>query len=158
MPVDADLSNDFASIILETDQRKVYPSWGWFWRSSKNIWNILSIMLHITPWTLMLILYIIRQSIYLALINLYLLYFWCSTLHSIKSAQHCLYNSGKGWCTRYMYSIHVEQWYVCTLESHFCYFLWRKKILLTHLPKTDRFLISWTFQITSLLNLNENQC
>ena len=38
-------------------------------------------MIHITPWTLMLMLHI-RQSIYL-------LHFWCSTLHSMKSAQHC---------------------------------------------------------------------
>ena len=28
LPVSADLSNDFTSIILETDQRKIYPSWG----------------------------------------------------------------------------------------------------------------------------------
>ena len=34
----------------------------------------------------------------------YLLNFWCSTLHSVKSAQHCLYNSGKGRCIRYMWS------------------------------------------------------
>ena len=27
-PVSADLSNDFTSSILETDQRKIYPSWG----------------------------------------------------------------------------------------------------------------------------------
>ena len=27
LPVSADLSNDFKSIILETDQRKMYPSW-----------------------------------------------------------------------------------------------------------------------------------
>ena len=27
-PVSADLSNDFTSVILETDQRKIYPSWG----------------------------------------------------------------------------------------------------------------------------------
>ena len=26
LPVSADLSNDFKSIILETDQRKIYPS------------------------------------------------------------------------------------------------------------------------------------
>ena len=26
LPVSADLSNDFTSIILETDQRKMYPS------------------------------------------------------------------------------------------------------------------------------------
>ena len=51
-------------------------------------------MLHITPWTLMLMLHI-RESIYLVLINVYLLHFWCSTLHLIKSAQHHLYCSGK---------------------------------------------------------------
>ena len=34
----------------------------------------------------------------------YLLHFWCSTLHSIKSAQYCLYNSGKGRCIQYMWS------------------------------------------------------
>ena len=27
-PVSADFSNDFLSIILETDQRKIYHSWG----------------------------------------------------------------------------------------------------------------------------------
>ena len=34
----------------------------------------------------------------------YLLHFWCSTLHSMKSAQHYLCNSGKGRCTRYKWS------------------------------------------------------
>ena len=28
LPVSADLSNDFTSVILETDQIKIYPSWG----------------------------------------------------------------------------------------------------------------------------------
>ena len=28
LPVIADLSHDFTSIILETDQRKISPSWG----------------------------------------------------------------------------------------------------------------------------------
>ena len=28
LPVRTDLSNEFTSIILETDQRKIYPSWG----------------------------------------------------------------------------------------------------------------------------------
>ena len=40
-------------------------------------------MLHITPWTLILMLHI-RQSIYLVLTNVYLLHFWWSTLHSMK--------------------------------------------------------------------------
>ena len=34
----------------------------------------------------------------------YLLHFCCSTLNLMKSAQHCLYNSGKGGYTRYMWS------------------------------------------------------
>ena len=34
----------------------------------------------------------------------YLFNFWSSTVHSMKSAQHCLYNSGKGRCTRYIWS------------------------------------------------------
>ena len=34
----------------------------------------------------------------------YLLHFWCSALHWMKSAQHCLYNSGKGRLTRYIWS------------------------------------------------------
>ena len=29
LPVSADLCNNFKSIILETDQRKIYTSWGW---------------------------------------------------------------------------------------------------------------------------------
>ena len=28
LPVSADLCNNYKSIILETDQRKIYPSWG----------------------------------------------------------------------------------------------------------------------------------
>ena len=28
LPVRTDLSNEFTSVILETDQRKIYPSWG----------------------------------------------------------------------------------------------------------------------------------
>ena len=47
-PVSADLSNDFKSIILETDQRKLSPFMRLFWEDSKNVYN-LKIMLHITP-------------------------------------------------------------------------------------------------------------
>ena len=62
LPVSADLSNDFTSIVLESDRRKIYPSRGPFWRSRKNISDLLSIMLHTTPSTLMLMLHI-RKSI-----------------------------------------------------------------------------------------------
>ena len=67
LPVSVDLSNDFKSIILETDKKNL-PIIRLFWRSSKIIYNLRKIMLHITPWTLALMLHI-RQSIYLVLIN-----------------------------------------------------------------------------------------
>ena len=105
LPVSADLSNDFKSVILETDQRKINLMKGKFWRSSKIIWNLLSVMLHITPWLLMLMLHI-RQSNYLVLTNVLSTSF-LNVPHYIRwtlSAQHCLYNSGKGRCTRYMWS------------------------------------------------------
>ena len=49
LPVSADLSNDFKSIILETGQRKLSPFMRLFWEDSKNVYNLLKIMLHITP-------------------------------------------------------------------------------------------------------------
>ena len=49
-------------------KEKFHLSWGYFERSSKNISNLPKIVLHITPWTLMLMLHI-RQSIYLVLTN-----------------------------------------------------------------------------------------
>ena len=49
-------------------KEKFHPSWGYFGRSSKNIYNLPKIMLHITPWTLILMLHI-KQSIYLVLTN-----------------------------------------------------------------------------------------
>ena len=48
LPVSADLSNDFKSIILETGRRKLSPFMRLFWEDSKNVYN-LKIMLHITP-------------------------------------------------------------------------------------------------------------
>ena len=35
LSINADLSNYFISIILETDQRKNYPSWGYFGEATK---------------------------------------------------------------------------------------------------------------------------
>ena len=48
LPV-ADLSNDFKSIILETDQRKLLSFMRLFWEDSKNVYNLVKIMLHVTP-------------------------------------------------------------------------------------------------------------
>ena len=48
LPVSADLSNDFKSIILETDRRKRSPFMRLFWEGCKNVYNLLKILLHIT--------------------------------------------------------------------------------------------------------------
>ena len=64
LPVSADLSNDFKSIILETDQRKLSPFMRLFWeeqqkclQSSQNNATYYPMIFHI------------RQSIYLILTN-----------------------------------------------------------------------------------------
>ena len=64
LPVSVDLRNDIKSFILDSDQKNL-PHMR---LSSKNIYNLLKIMLHFIPWTLMLMLRI-RQSIYLILTN-----------------------------------------------------------------------------------------
>ena len=81
----------------------------------------------------------------------YLLHFWCSTLHSIKSAQHCLYNSGKGRCTRYMWSNDMF-----VLWNRISAIFYEDRKYCSHI--FPGFLTSWTTRITSLLNLNEYQC
>ena len=55
-------------LFSKLNKEKFHPSWGYFGRSSKNIYNLPKIMLHITPWTLILMLHI-RQSIHLVLTN-----------------------------------------------------------------------------------------
>ena len=134
-------------------KEKFHPSWGYFGRSSKNIYNLLKIMLHITLWTLILMLHI-RQSICLVLTNV------LSTSFLMFHIRYIGHNS-----IYIRYSIHMEQWYVRAFELHFCYVLSRERMLFTNLAKTARFFslidwffTSWTFKITSLLNLNENQC
>ena len=84
-------------------KEKCYPSWGYFGRSSKNIYNLLKIMLQFSQWTLMLMLHI-RQSIYLVLTNVLSLSFLMFHIHLMKLAQHSLYNSGKGKYTWYIWS------------------------------------------------------
>ena len=83
-------------------KEKFHPPWGYFGRSNKNIYNLLKIMLHITPWTLILMLYI-KQSINLVLTNVLSTSFLIFALHFIKTAQYCLYNSGNGRYTGYMW-------------------------------------------------------
>ena len=84
-------------------KEKFHPSWGYFGRSSKNIYNLPKIMLHVSPWTLILMLHI-RQSIYFVLTNVLSTSFLMLYVYLMKLTQHCLYNSGKGKYTRYMWS------------------------------------------------------
>ena len=55
-------------LFSKLNKEKFHPSWGYFGRSIKNIYILPKLMLHITPWTLILMLHI-RQSIYLVLTN-----------------------------------------------------------------------------------------
>ena len=62
-----------------------------------------------------------------------------------------------------MYSKHVEQWYVCTLESISAISYEDRNNVYTSFENCscslmDWFLTPWTFRITSLLNFNEYQC
>ena len=73
-------------LFLKPTREKFHPLWGYFRRRSKNIYNFSKIMLHITPWTLTLMLYI-RQAIYLVLISLLSSSFlmFCITIDEISS-------------------------------------------------------------------------
>ena len=82
------------------------------------------LMLHIGP------------SIYLVLTNRLSASFLMFNI-TFDQISTTLYNSGKGWCTWYMYLIHVEQWYIHTLVSHFCYFVWRSKIVCSPLRSVN---------------------
>ena len=106
-------------------------------------------MLHTTPWTLMLMLHI-RQSIYLVLTNVLSTSF---LMFHITFDEICttLYNSGKGRCTWYMWS---NDMFVLWNRISAIFYEDRKYCL--HISLW--FLTSWTFRITSLLNLNEYQC
>ena len=48
LPISADLSNDFKLIGFENDQINISPFMRFFGKSSKNIYNLPKIMLHIT--------------------------------------------------------------------------------------------------------------
>ena len=109
-------------------KEKFHPSWGYFGRSSKNIYNLPKIMLHITPWTLIMMLHI-RQSIYLVLTNV------LSAPHHIWWNQHS---------TVYTILVKVDELNTCGtiiysyfMESHFCYFYEDRECCLHILQKTS---------------------
>ena len=101
LPVSADLSNDFKSIILETDQRKISPFMRLFWeeqqkylQSSQNNATYRSIMNAVTDAT--------YQTVNLFSSDKCFIYFIPDAPHTLP--QHYLYNSGKGKYTRYIWS------------------------------------------------------
>ena len=94
------LNQVFSKLTKET----FLPSWGYFWRSSKNIYNLPKIMLHINPWTLRLMLHI-RQSIYLVLTNVLstsflMFHITCNEISTTLSMQFWY----KGRYTKYMWN------------------------------------------------------
>ena len=74
-------------------KEKFHPSWGYFGRSSINIYNLSKIMLHITPWILILMLHI-RQSTYLVLTNVLSASFLMFHITFNEISTTLLYNSG----------------------------------------------------------------
>ena len=108
-------------------------------------------MLHIIPWTLMLMLHI-RQSIYLVLTNVLSTSFlmFHITFNEISTTLSIQFWY-KGRYTRYMWSNDMFILWNCISAI----FYEDRKYCLHIFPW---FLTSWTFRITSLLNLNEYQC
>ena len=82
---------------------KKLPFMRLIWRSSKNIYNLLSIMLHITPLTLMLMLHI-RHSIYLVLTNFLSTLFLLFHVTFDEISTTLSHNSDEGRCAQYMWS------------------------------------------------------
>ena len=81
----------------------------------------------------------------------YLLHFWCSTLNLVKSAQHCPYNYSR-------YTLYMWSDVMLILWNRISTIFYKDRECCLHiLPKQHHFLTSWTLNITSLLNLNENQ-
>ena len=80
-----------SQLFWKLTKEKFHPSWGYFGRSSKNIYNLLKILSRHEFWCWC---YIPDSQFIQFWQMFYLLHFWCSTLHLIKSAKHCLYNSG----------------------------------------------------------------
>ena len=102
--VSADLSNDFASIILETDQRKIYPSRLILEEQQKYLQSFIH---NATYHSMNPDADVTYQTVNLFSSDkcfIYCTLFLMSQIYSIKLAQHFLYNSGKGKYTGYIWS------------------------------------------------------
>ena len=105
------------------------------------------------------------QTVNLFSSDKYFIYFISDVPHYIQWNQHklyneilhCLYNPGKGRCTRYMWS--NDMFVLWNRIS--AIFMKIENTVYTSFQNSslmDWFLTSETFRITSLLNLNEYQC
>ena len=105
LPVRADLSNDFESIILETDQRKISPFMRLFWEEQQKY--LQSSQNNATYHPMNPDTDVTYQTVNLFSSDkcfIYCTLFLMSQIYSIKLAQHFLYNSGKGKYTGYIWS------------------------------------------------------
>ena len=109
LPLSADLSTDFKSIILETDYRKFSPIMRLFWEEQQK--NLQPCQNNTTYHPMNPDTDVIYQTVNLFSSEKCFIYFISdvpiSTSFLMKSAQHCLYNSGKGRCTQCMWSNHM---------------------------------------------------
>ena len=81
----------------------------------------------------------------------YLLHFWCSTLHLMKSAQLCLYNSGKGKCTMYMWSNDM----LVLWNRFLLFFMKTENAVYTSFQNSTLLFINWL--IFDIMNIQNNQ-
>ena len=149
LPISANLINDLNQLFWKLTKEKFHSSWGYFRRSSKNIYNLPKIMLHITPWIMTLMLHI-RQSIYLVLTNVLSTSFlmFLITLDEIST------------------TLSIQFWYIYKgrytrhIWSNDMFILWNRisAIFIKIENAVYTFLTSWTLKITNLLNLNESHC
>ena len=99
----------------------------------------------------------------------YLLHFWCSTLHSTKSAQHSLYISGKGRCTRYMRNNDMlilwnrisaifsedREWFYTSFQNSTLLFINGKIFEIMKIQNNQSLEFEWTAVLAPLKSVND---
>ena len=102
LPVSADLSDDFKSIILENDQRKISPIMRLFWEEQQKY--LQSSQNNATYRLMNPDTDVIYQIVNSFSSDKCFIYFISNVPHTLmKLGQHCLYNSGKGKYTLYIW-------------------------------------------------------
>ena len=102
LPVSANLSYDFKPTILETDQRKISPFMRLFWEEQQKY--LQSSLYNATYHPMNSDTNVTYQDVNLFSSDKCSIYVISDVPHYMKSAQHCLYNSGKGRYTRCMWN------------------------------------------------------